>query len=236
MAEVEVGDDSPRPMPTALVILAVATMVASFAAMLFLPAGRIDWKLGWVYVGIIVVDMTVTWACLARWNPELIERRMRFGKGIKTWDIIWAALFTPVMMAVYVVAGFDARDRVSSLPTAVWLLGLVIFVPGAGILMWSMVVNPFFEKNVRIQTEHGHRVIDSGPYASVRHPGYVGFIGWMLATPLLLASAWALVPALLSVIAIVIRTALEDRTLYSELSGYAEYTKRVRYRLMPGIW
>jgi len=129
----------------------------------------------------------------------------------------------------------EARDRVSSAPGAAWLLGLAIFVPGWAIAIWSMVVNPFFEKTVRIQTDHGHRVIDTGPYAYMRHPGYVGFAGWMLSTPLLLESTWAFVPAIISVALLVIRTALEDRTLHAELPGYAEYTSRVRFRLIPGV-
>ena len=102
---------------------------------------------------------------------------------------MWAVLFAPVMIAVYVVAGLEARDGISSLPLAVWPLGLALFVPGAATLTRSMVVNPYFEKTVRIQTDRGHRVIDTGPYAHVRHPGYLGFVGWILATPLLLASA-----------------------------------------------
>ncbi len=180
--------------------------------------------------------VAINWACLLRWNPELIDRRMRFGEGTKTWDKVWAVLYAPVMFAVYVVAGLEARDGVSSLPAATWLVGLAIFVPGAGMLTWSMVVNPFFEKTVRIQTDRGHRVIDTGPYAYVRHPGYVGFVGWILGTPLLLASAWAFVPALLAVVGIVIRTALEDRTLTAELAGYPEYSARVCFRLIPGLW
>ncbi len=99
-----------------------------------------------------------------------------------------------------------------------------------------MGVNPFFEKTVRIQTERGHRVIDTGPYRFVRHPGYLGFCGWMLSTPLLLGSWWAFVPALLSILALVIRTTLEDRTLHNELTGYREYARRVHYRLIPRVW
>jgi protein-S-isoprenylcysteine O-methyltransferase Ste14 len=99
-----------------------------------------------------------------------------------------------------------------------------------------MVVNPFFEKTVRIQTDNGHRVIDKGPYAYVRHPGYVGFVGWIFSTPLLLASAWAFAPALLAAVGIVIRAALEDRTLHAELPGYPEYAARVRFRLIPEVW
>jgi len=79
-------------------------------------------------------------------------------------------------------------------------------------------------------------VIDTGPYAYVRHPGYVGFAGWLLSTPILLASAWTFAPALLTVAGLVIRTALEDRTLHAELPGYPEYAARVRFRLIPGIW
>ena len=94
-----------------------------------------------------------------------------------------AVFYAPVMIAVYVVAGLQARDGVWNLPRTMWLLGLVIFVLGAAVLTWSMVVNPFFEKTVRIQTDHGHCVIDSGPYAYVRHPGYLGFLGWILSPP-----------------------------------------------------
>ena len=99
-----------------------------------------------------------------------------------------------------------------------------------------MVVNPFFKKTVRIQTENEHRVIDTGPYAYVRHPGDVGFVGCIISTPLLLASARAFLPALISVLLLLIRTALEDRMLRYELAGYQEYANRVRFRLIPGVW
>jgi len=101
---------------------------------------------------------------------------------------------------------------------------------------WSMIVNPFFEKTVRIQSEHDHQVIDCGPYAFVRHPGYVGFLGWILTTPVLLGSSWAWPPAILAAGALVVRTWLEDRTLRDELAGYADYAERVPNRLIPGVW
>jgi protein-S-isoprenylcysteine O-methyltransferase Ste14 len=211
-------------------------MAAVFAVLIFVPAGRLDWMAGWIYLGMVIVYVVINWACLARWNPELIERRMRFAKGTKTWDKIWAALFAPVMIATYVVAGLEARDGASGLPIVWWLLGLVIFVVGAALTTWSMVVNPFFEKTVRIQTERHHRVIDTGPYAYVRHPGYAGFLGWILSAPLLLGSPLAFIPALLAVIGLVVRTVLEDNTLQAELPGYPAYASRVRYRLIPGLW
>ena len=100
-----------------------------------------------------------------------------------------------------------------------------------------MLANPFFEKTARIQNDRNHQVIDSGPYRYVRHPGYVGVIaGLILATPFMLGSWWALVPAILSVFSIVVRTALEDHMLLNELEGYKAYAWRVRYRLVPYLW
>lgn len=236
MASAGAGSDSSTPVPTALVGLAVAGTGLVFAVLLFVPARRVDWIHGWIYVGIMVGNAVVNWACLARWNPELIARRMRVGEGTKTWDKVWGGLYAPVMLAIYVVAGLEARSGTTGAPGAAWLLGLAIFMPGTALFTWSMVVNPFFEKTVRIQTDRGHRVIDTGPYAYVRHPGYLGFLGWILSAPLLLASTWAVAPAALAVAGIVVRTALEDRTLQNELTGYPEYAARVCYRLVPGVW
>jgi protein-S-isoprenylcysteine O-methyltransferase Ste14 len=236
MPGVEKRSVSQKTIPKVIIGLTVAALVVVFAGFVFMNASRLGWTLGWIYVGIVAATLAINLACLGLWNPELIRRRMRVSKFSKTWDKVWAVLFGVAMIAIYVVAVMEARDRVSSAPGAAWLLGLAIFVPGWALAIWSMVVNPFFEKTVRIQTEHGHRVIDTGPYVYMRHPGYVGFAGWMLSTPLLLASIWAFVPALISVVLLVIRTALEDRTLHEELPGYAEYAARVRFRLIPGVW
>lgn len=222
--------------PKAVILLWVAVMALVFAALLFIPAGRLDWPFAWAYVGIMTAFVLINWLCLLCWNPGLIDRRMRVGEGTKTWDKVWAAAFAPLLSAVYIVAGLDARDGAATLPAALWPLGMVIFLPGAAMLTWSMVVNPFFEKTVRIQTDHNHRVIDTGPYAFLRHPGYAGFVGLIAGTPLLLGSAWALIPATLSLAGILVRTALEDRTLRAELAGYDDYTARVRFRLVPGLW
>jgi hypothetical protein len=94
-------------MPTTLVGLAVVSMALVFTLFLFVPAGRLNWALGWIYVGIVVVYVTVNWTCLLRWNSGLIERRMRFGEGTKTWEEVWAVLYAPMMFAVYVVAGLE---------------------------------------------------------------------------------------------------------------------------------
>jgi len=236
MPDVEKRTDSQTTMPKVLVGLIVTALVVVFAGFIFVNARRLGWTPGWIYVGMVAATLTINLACLLRWNPELIRRRMRLGKVTKAWDMVWAVLFAIAMIAIFVVAVEEARNGVSRGPGASWLLGLAIFTPGWTLVIWSMVVNPFFEKTVRIQTDHGHRVIDTGPYAYVRHPGYVGFVGWIISTPLLLASVWAFIPALITTLLFVIRTALEDRTLRDELPGYTEYANRVRFRLIPGVW
>ena len=205
--------------------------------LLFLPAGRLDWQAGWLYLALVSSSVALAGVYVRCKNPVLIKRRVRIGKGTETWDKIWLAFFAPLYLAVYVVAGLDAvRFGWSSMPGLLWPVGLALLLSGTMLYAWSMGVNPFFEQTVRIQTESGHRVIDTGPYRYVRHPGYVGMIGWLLSAPLLLGSWWAFLPSVLSVAAFVVRTALEDRTLHGKLPGYAEYACRVRYRLIPKLW
>jgi len=219
-----------------LAFFVIAT-VAVFAVLVLWPAGRLDWVAGWFYVGIVALYFFVSVVHLELVNPELIEARMRMGKGTKGWDIVWGVFVSPILISIYVVAGFDAvRFEWSTMSPLLWPIGLLLFALGMFLFSWSMGVNPFFEKTVRIQRERGHRVIVTGPYAFVRHPGYVGFFGWCVSVPFLLGSWWAFVPAALSVVGIVIRTALEDRTLRQELEGYEAYSRRVRYRLLPGVW
>jgi protein-S-isoprenylcysteine O-methyltransferase Ste14 len=104
------------------------------------------------------------------------------------------------------------------------------------IVTWAQAANKFFEPTVRIQADRGQQVIDSGPYAIVRHPGYVGGMLFSLGIALALGSLWALIPAFLASLVLVLRTKWEDQTLQAKLSGYKEYAQRVRYRLIPGVW
>lgn len=224
---------------TTLAAALAASAVGSLAlaALIFWPAGTLAWPRAWGYLALVGANFVVNFLYLRRVNPGLIAARARFGAGTKRWDIIWSICFAPAFCSTYVIAGLDAvRFEWSTMHGALWWLGLGIFLPGTFLFTWSMGVNPFFEKTVRIQTERGHRVIDTGPYRFVRHPGYVGFFGWCFSAPLLLGSWWAFVPATIAALSMVVRTALEDRTLQRELPGYADYAQRVRYRLFPGIW
>jgi protein-S-isoprenylcysteine O-methyltransferase Ste14 len=119
-----------------------------------------------------------------------------------------------------------------------WTLypGAGVFVVSAAWITWVLVRNPHAESSVRIQRERDHTVVSSGPYRFVRHPMYVGLILLHVSIALVLGSMWTLALAGLFTILFLWRTALEDRTLRRELSGYEEYTQATRYRLMPGIW
>jgi protein-S-isoprenylcysteine O-methyltransferase Ste14 len=141
------------------------------------------------------------------------------------------------MLAGLVVPGLDLRFKWSSyLPVGIQLLGFVVLIIGYGLFSWAMISNEFFETGVRLQTDRGQTVATRGPYGIVRHPGYVGMMLQLLATPLALASWWGLIPAVCASLAFVVRTALEDRMLQEELPGYKEYAQRVPHRLVPRVW
>lgn len=219
------------------ILLAVIHILLLFATFFWL-AGRWDWLRGWAYLvlfscGTIALSLHLKWR-----SPELFAQRMKIAKGTKFWDRIWIVVFYLFFVSILIVAALDAgRFGWSTMPSWTWPVGALLFAASLFFTGWAMTVNPFFEKTVRIQPERGHHVIDSGPYAFVRHPGYVGIIpAYIFSAPLLLGSCWSLIPAFLMAVWLVLRTALEDRTLRRELPGYSDYAQRVRYRLIPGIW
>jgi protein-S-isoprenylcysteine O-methyltransferase Ste14 len=121
-------------------------------------------------------------------------------------------------------------------PTGLVVFGYVLFSVGFVLSVWAESINKFAEPGVRIQTERGHKVVDTGPYAIVRHPMYLSAFFLFFGTALALGSFWALIPAACVVLILVVRTAWEDQTLQQELEGYTQYAERVRYRLIPGLW
>jgi protein-S-isoprenylcysteine O-methyltransferase Ste14 len=192
----------------------------------------------WVFIGLYLVGISANGVLLLRYSPDVVAERSRAGEGTKYWDKLvgglWAVSYFVLML---VVAGLDARfGWTGPLPLGVHLAGAVAFALAFALISWSMVSNAYFATVVRIQTDRGHTVCDTGPYRHVRHPGYIGAIIQSLAAPLLLGSLWALIPGGLAALLMVIRTALEDRTLHMELEGYKDYARRVRFRLVPGIW
>jgi protein-S-isoprenylcysteine O-methyltransferase Ste14 len=208
------------------------------AAILLGTAGRLDWVMAWVLVGVYLVWTGATALTVIPTNPEMLVERTGPKKGTKGWDMAILSLVGVLEMVKYVVAGLDMRWGWSpQIPLALQLVGVVVAVLANDVLLvWAMASNAFFSQTVRIQEERGHTVVTGGPYRYVRHPGYVGSILFQIATPLMLGSVWAFILAGLIALLTVVRTALEDRTLQEELDRYKEYSQRVRYRLLPGIW
>jgi protein-S-isoprenylcysteine O-methyltransferase Ste14 len=207
------------------------------AAILFISAGRLDWPAAWIFLvvafGVLVFNVLV----LVPKNPELVAERGRVKENTKGWDRVITKTILIFTLIGLVMAGLDKRFAWSApLPVWVHLLGMVFYALSQLLLTWSMLANQYFSTTVRIQDERDHAVADSGPYQYVRHPGYVGLMTSMVATPFALGTLWMFIPYSLGLIGYVIRTALEDRTLQSELEGYSEFAQRVRYRLVPGIW
>ena len=208
-----------------------------FGLLLFAAAGRLDWPRAWVYLGAVLLGELLTAAILAVANPEILERRGKMGAGTKSYDRVFVAIWLFLAFATPVVAGLEVgRSGASPVPLAGIYVGLVVMLLAYLFGAWAMAVNEHFELLVRIQTDRGHRVVDSGPYRIVRHPGYLAAIVGSLSAPLILGSLWAFVPVIAGAVLFTVRTALEDRTLREELAGYPEYASRTRHRLLPGIW
>lgn len=211
-----------------------------FPMVLFVAAGRLDWVMGWVYVGLLIVFSVASRLLVLRRHPDLLAERARSleAENVKGWDRLMVglvALYGP--LATWIVAGLDQRyGWMPQTPFILQLVALAAAVLGYAIATWAMVVNRFFSAYVRIQKDRDQTVVTDGPYRFVRHPSYaVGILSY-LATPFMLDALWALVPAVLVTVGLIVRTALEDRTLQAELDGYANYAQRVRYRLLPGVW
>ncbi|OHB62126.1 MAG: hypothetical protein A2167_02390 [Planctomycetes bacterium RBG_13_46_10] len=223
-----------------LIALYILDQILSIAAMgvaLFWSAGRIEWWAAWAAIAVWLTFFTATDILLLRFNPELMAERLNPPKGAKTWDRAIMSIFRLTTLVRYILAGLDQRyGWTVGFPVAAQLAGLVVCVMGYALLAWAMTSNTFFSQIVRIQSDRDHAVVTHGPYRYVRHPAYIGMILFELAMSILLASWWSLLASGLCAILLILRTALEDRTLLAELSGYVEYARQVRYRLLPGIW
>jgi protein-S-isoprenylcysteine O-methyltransferase Ste14 len=220
-----------------MIIFRSITWLVLLFVILFVSAGRMDYWQGWVYFG-ITVFISIIGLVVFSHIPGLIQERIKPGPGTKRWDKVFMAFFVPLFISVVIVDALDVGrfHWTSPLPPWGYVVGYALFIFSYLFLFWSMWVNPFFSSVVRIQTDRGQTVIQSGPYQFVRHPGYVSGIVWILTNALILGSLWALIPAAVTAVLLIVRTSLEDRTLQNELSGYREYAQKVRYRLLPGVW
>jgi len=207
---------------------------------LLISGWDLGWWQGWFYSALIVIAGIGPRMWAEKRHPGLLAERGRLGKdqNVKPWDKVLAPLMAvSLSFLLVIVAGLDHHFGWSPV-FPIWLniLGFILIVPGYTFAGWALAENRFFSTMVRIQTDRGHIVCDSGPYRIVRHPGYAGNILALPGMVLAFGSVWTIIPVIVALIIAVIRTALEDKTLQKELPGYRDYVRRVRYRLIPGVF
>jgi protein-S-isoprenylcysteine O-methyltransferase Ste14 len=214
-------------------ILRLLIFLGVVLAVLFGSAGRWDLPFFWLFLGVVLIFLV---AVRLLTDPGLQQERAGPGSGRSRSRAFRLAL-APFFVGLLVVAGLDAgRFRWSAVPPGVQAAGLVGLAAAFSLMLWAMAVNRFFSPAIYIQTERGHHVVTGGPYRFIRHPGYLAMALIMGFAALALGSWWALLPAAGYALLVLNRAAREDRFLQAELPGYADYAKRVRYRVLPGIW
>ena len=222
------------------ILARLAVLLVVLLAVPFISAGTFDWPAAWVFAAIGLIITAGSRLMLLRLNPELAAERAAYSEktDAKPWDRLLmplVAIYGP--LATLVLAGLNRRFAWRpEVPTELAAAGAALLVLASAFSSYALLLNRFFSSVVRIQRDRGHTVVTAGPYRWIRHPGYAGGVVGHLALPLLLGSAWALIPGALTAGLTVLRTALEDRTLHEELPGYAEYARQTRYRLLPGVW
>jgi len=234
-------DNSESSKPNILrAVIGFTIYILLSPVLLFTSAGTLDWPMAWLYIALLLVSIIGS-RLISLWlHPDLLRERAKIGsgEGAAAWDKLLVpimALLAPAIIVI--VAGLDHRYGwpPDFAPVVQYMAAFMIFI-GYGASVWAMSVNRFFSAVVRIQKDRGHVVVSTGPYRIVRHPSYAGGLLAGLALPFMLNTLWALVPTLAFLAPLIIRTAHEDRLLINELEGYAEYAKKTRHRLIPGIW
>jgi len=214
------------------------TYKAYVAAVWMFAAGSWKWVAGWVYVIIFLLFDLATAIVVFPRSPELLIERSSAHSDAKTWDKKIMPLAAGILPLIsWIMAGLDFRLGWNPpVSREIQILAVFMTIFGHGIIVWAMGANAFFSPLVRIQTERGHTVAAGGPYRIIRHPGYLGAMLFSISVPMMLASWWAVIPGLASVVLYIVRTSLEDQTLQDELAGYREFSESVKFRLIPGLW
>lgn len=221
--------------------ISLITRTILFPVAILWPAGTLTWWDAWALIGIWMLFFVVITLLLVNRDPELLVERMKASpvqSGQKGWDKIILTIFFIIGLSLYVVPGFELIRFGWNEPLPRWvrITALLVHIPGLALLTWVMMTNTYLSQVVKIDQDRGHRVITNGPYAIVRHPMYTAVILLLAAFPLALGSRLGLIPALLLIFLLIVRTIFEDRTLHIELRGYPEYANNTRYKILPGIW
>jgi len=240
--ELKADDQSAVERPKPLTWLRVTVAYLLIPLLLLLCGGDVDWWEAWVFSLLIVGTGLVGRIWAEQRHPGLMTERERAlsedTADVKPWDRVLAPLMAvSLSYLLAIVAGLDHRFGWSpDFPIGFKILGFSMIMLGYLFATWALTENRFFSSTVRIQTDRGHAVCDSGPYRFVRHPGYAENILPLPGIVLALDTVWTLIPAAVALVIVIVRTALEDRTLQEELPGHRDYSGVVRYRLIPGIY
>jgi protein-S-isoprenylcysteine O-methyltransferase Ste14 len=219
-------------MPVSVYIQSILFVLLT-AVVLFAAAGTVAVAGFWIYIAIYAVTFLVSLVIL---DPDLLRERMRPG-GQRPPRVL--RIFTILLFVHWIVAGLDRGRFHWSDTVPVWLqaAGLIVTAASYALALWAMRVNRFFSSVARIQSDRGQHVITSGPYAVIRHPGYLAGFAIIIASGLALGSWLAEAVLVIPCIpGLMLRAVTEDRMLQAELPGYRDYASRVRWRVLPGIW
>lgn len=224
-------------MPIALrVTLSSFASLAVIMALLFWPAGTLNYWQGWAFLGVFALVSLVPVLYLDRVDPATVERRMHAGPKAETRPVQKLAVLGIVVCfgALLVVSGLDRRFGWSAMPAALSVLGNVMVAVGLGLSMLVVIQNRYAAANIVVEKDQP--LVSTGLYGIVRHPMYSGGAIMMIGIPLGLGSYWALLVSAAALVLLVVRTLDEEEMLRAELPGYRDYMTRVRYRLVPSVW
>ncbi|MBW2974451.1 isoprenylcysteine carboxylmethyltransferase family protein [Candidatus Woesearchaeota archaeon] len=201
---------------------------------LFWPAGTLNWAEAWTYIVLQLGYAIILTSYFLRHNPEMIRKRMAMKLPPRLWDKIVMSFVVVAMTSLLIIPGLDVRHGWSSIPAWLEAIGFIGFLISSYWIFLVMKENSYLLKTVEIQKNQ--KTVTTGPYKYVRHPMYASSIVMVFSIALALGSLYALIPAALSSLSLIVRTALEDKTLQKELKGYKAYTKKTRYRILPFVW
>jgi protein-S-isoprenylcysteine O-methyltransferase Ste14 len=199
----------------------------------FLPAGTFRFWQAWVYMAVLIIPMLSVMLYFMKHDPELLDRRLRVREKERSQKAV-VALSYPAFLAAFLLPGLDRRFGWSSVPAAVVAAADLAVLVGYALFVLVIRENSYASRIIEVEAKQ--RVISTGPYAIIRHPMYVANLLIYLSSPLALGSFWALIPAVFMPAVIVARILNEEKTLMEKLEGYEDYLRRVRYRLIPGVW
>lgn len=203
------------------------------SALLFVPAGTLDWWQAWLYLASLFLPMAMVFMFLLRRDPALLERRLRSGEKERDQSLV-VRLGSVFYLLAFVLPGLDRRMGWSHVDPAISWVAAGAFVTAYGLFVLVLRENSFASRVVEVDASQ--TVITTGPYAVVRHPMYTAILGMMLVTPVVLGSWWSALIGLPLVGVFVIRIHGEERVLSGQLPGYRDYLRQTKYRLVPGIW